>query len=415
MMIDKTEKRSINLILLLFSIICFLQLSGLKGTANYITAGLLIIIGLLSLCSSGWRIHNETGLVVLFIVFYVMTSILQIDIKYCVTYSINYFIILSPAMMLPVFERMIDKAGGISEKDIVRRLLIIWFAMVIISVVFYIQNPSAARILAANGDAYAGTLIGGYPLSYGSGLLCVAFFGSYMHCKNNKKKKLMLLAGCIMLLVLVYLTESTLTTFATAVGLLVAFVTNTKAKEKKKVAYYMFLLGVIVMAALFVYSQIESNITSIIAWLNTKSDVLIYRRIREIFNSVFLDVKSRHYSERTGLVSESLKLFAKSPLIGHGYKYGNVFSAGKAYGIGNHSEFFDCLAKYGIIGSMPLFLLYYKSMRQIAKQNLGVLASFVMMISFNPFITFASSLVVFIIIPLLYREEYRNIQGELTE
>ena len=46
---------------------------------------------------------------------------------------------------------------------------------------------------------------------------------------------------------------------------------------------------------------------------------------------------------------------------------------------------------------MPLFLLYYKSMRQIAKQNLGVLASFVMMISFNPFITFASSLVVFII------------------
>ena len=407
-MINETKNRKTNIVLLLFTIVCFLQLSGLKGIANYISAGLMAVIGLFALYMTEWKIHIETALVFLFIVFYVLTSIPQINITYCITYSINYFLMLSPAMMLPVFNQMIEKDVGVSERRILKVLFAVWFLMVVISIVFYLQNPSAARVLAADGDAYAGTLIGGYPLSYGSGLLCVALFGFNLKYEHKKKMKSLLWCCSIILFALVYLTESTLTTFATIVGIIVVLITNTKSSGKNKTIYYMILIGVIVMGAMIVYSTIEKNITVIISWLNSKNDVLIYRRIREILNSVFLDVQSRHYSERTGLVSESLKLFAESPVIGHGYKYGNVFSAGKAYGIGNHSEFFDCLAKFGIMGSLPLFSLYFGSLRNIAKYNLGVIASFTMMVLFNPFITFASSLTIFVIIPLLYQMGNRN-------
>lgn len=400
----KTERlgRKVNTVLLLFTVVCFLQLSGLKGVANYISAGIMCLIAVLSLKMSNGKVHIETVCIIIFLIFYVLTSILYGSISYCLTYSINYFLMLSPAMMFPVFAKMINDSETLSGKDVLRPILVSWFIMTIISIAFYIQNPSAARVLAANGDAYSGTLIGGYPLAYGSGLLCVAFFGYGLKEGHDKNKRLLILLSCAILFALVYLTESTLTTFATIVGVAVALITNTRSRGKRKALHYVAVVGLLCVLALYIYVKSKNNIPNIVAWLNSKSDVLLYRRVRELFNSFFLNEKSRHYSERTGLVSESLKLFVESPLIGHGYKYGNIFSQGKAYGIGNHSEFFDCLAKFGLIGSMPLFSLYFNSLRKSVKYNYGLLASFIMMISFNPFITFASSVAVFLIVPLMY-------------
>lgn len=402
MMTTKKSGTKVNAVLLLFTVVCFLQLSGLKGIANYISTGIMCLIALLSLQMTEWKIHNEAICVIAFIMFYVLTSILYGSMVYCLTYSINYFLMLSPAIMLPIFLQMRSAAEAKSVKEILRPLLIIWFVMVIISIAFYLQNPSAARVLAANGDAYAGTLIGGYQLAYGSGLLCVAFFGYGLKEVKEKKKRLGILLGCVVLFALVYLTESTLTTFATLVGIAVTILTNTRSSGKQKTVHYIVLASVLCILMLYLYIKIENNISAIAAWLNAKSDILIYRRVRELFNSFFLNEKSRHYSERTGLVSESLKLFIESPLIGHGYKYGNIFSIGKAYGIGNHSEFFDCLAKFGLMGSLPLFSLYFNGLKKYVKYNYGFLASFMMMILLNPFITFASSVVVFLIVPLMY-------------
>ena len=145
------------------------------------------------------------------------------------------------------------------------------------------------------------------------------------------------------------------------------------------------------------------------AWLDGHNEYLMLRRVKSLLQNYFFNFQTRHFSERTGLVKASFELFTESPIFGHGYKYGNVFSAGKAYGIGNHSELLDSLARYGLTGALPLFGIYYFSAKEYMKKHPGILVCFFMLVMFNPFITFASNLVLMLIIPV---SEHLNIKTE---
>lgn len=411
---EKVKKATFTYVL--FLIICILQLSGLKGIGNYTSIVLLLVCSLLMFCECNGKIHKITAWIILFLVYYSITSLPNLNTKYFATYLANNMLSFFPAVYYNYYLHN-EKSDRQKVKRKLIPLLFIWFLMVYLSIYFYILNPSAARVLARDGDAYQGSIIGGYPLAYGSALLCVALLGCQVKYRFRGTIKLILMIQCISLLILIYLTESTLTTFATIIGLIVTFFANPKIENKtNRIVYYFIVLFFAVLLFYFTYIYIEENINGILLWLQSRSDYLIYRRISEIFNSIFLDVETRHYEERHSLITNSLNLFIHSPIIGHGYKYGNVFSAGKVYGIGNHSEFFDSLARYGLVGFLPLFIIYFNNAKKIFTRNIGVLVTFLIMILCNPFISFSANLSFFLIIRLIYElcDEYEKNIDEKT-
>ncbi len=391
----------------LFASISILMLSGIKGFANYASFAILIVLLLLNIKSS---LTKEQICVYYFLLFYVFSSLPQLDVNYCLKYTIYYLLVFSPVIY---YSFVTQKNMG---KDVFKNELLvftfIWLAVSVISIIFYINDPGAARNLAQDGDAYSGSIIGGYSLSYGSALLCTYLFGIIIDMEEDKKTRAISTIVCIILAALVYLTESTLTTFAMLTGIVVTVVFERRASGINKYIRFIFCLLLISIVLLITYIEIHRNVYLIINWLNSQSDILIFRRIREVVNSVFLGINSRHFNERTGLITQSIELFFKSPLVGNGYKYGNVFSAGKIYGIGNHSELFDSFAKYGLLGFFPLLYVYICGVKRIATNHLGVIVCFVMLVIFNPFISFASNLALFVIIPLI--NQYTQLNREIN-
>jgi len=392
----------------IFLAMCMLLTSGLKGLANYASAILMVLLVLLGVMKNrGLCIKKEALCIVIFIAYYVLTSIPELNPGYCLKYAVDYCLCFFPIVM---FRQLENKCSMKQMRLTLRGMYVIWFAISLISIQFYISNPNAARNAAADGDYYSGRIFGGYEFSYGSALLCNYLFYLLM---KTRSKKMPLIAGCGVLLLLVYLTQSTLTTFAALTGMLVTLVFEGRegGMYRYRKRFISFFAVLIVLFVLYLY--LESNVSYIISWLYRYDDIRILKRIREILNSVFFDVQTRHYAERTGLVRDSLQLFLKSPIFGHGYRYGNVFSAGKIYGIGNHSEFLDSLARFGLVGSIPLFGIYYYSLRKYILDYLGILVCFGVLVMFNPFISFQSNLVIFMLVPL--SEAYRKAVNDMKK
>ena len=394
--------------------VCILMLSGLKGMANYISA--IIVFAVFAVCFAetlrmkdiGYsaNVYKSTLCFVLFMVFYVLSSLPELDAEYCLKYTMDFCISFAP---LVVCHKAVRDCSKKQLRVFLWAIMALWVIMCIISIRFYIVNPQAARTEASDGDAFSGEVFGGYMLSYGSALLCNYLFMTLLYRKPGVIKGILTAAVCVMLAVLVYMTQSMLTFVAMLAGLAatVFFDTNRSINHR----YLKLLISAIVLAGgvLLMQHVIQNNISAIMAWLDGHNEYLMLRRVKSLLQNYFFNFQTRHFSERTGLVKASFELFTESPIFGHGYKYGNVFSAGKAYGIGNHSELLDSLARYGLTGALPLFGIYYFSAKEYMKKHPGILVCFFMLVMFNPFITFASNLVLMLIIPV---SEHLNIKTE---
>ena len=390
-----------HVILFLYAIVVACMISGYKGVANYIAFGSLLVLLFIWLVRRGWKVGmtKELLFVVWFMLYYVVTSLFNLDMDYFTTYTAYNLLLMFPVMICLILEKDQDRAF---MRGCLKTTLVLWFAMCIYSIVLYIQNPTVARLAAADHETYSGVLIGGYQFAYGSSLLGVYFFSLLFDNRiKSGKIRWALIIGIVLLALAVYLTESTLTTFSFILGVIFVLlfdVNRDKSKEMSKRAIPIILL----LAAVIVgYLVISANAATIATWLGRRTDIIFFRRVKEIFDSVFYDEQTRHYNERISLIEQSWKMFGSSPIFGVGYQYGNVFSSGKLMGVGNHSEIMDNLARHGIVGAIPLFGLYYRAFKRFHGSHVGVTAAFLLMISCNPFRQFGSCLILFLVLPLV--------------
>ncbi len=104
-------------------------------------------------------------------------------------------------------------------------------------------------------------------------------------------------------------------------------------------------------------------------------------------------------------LERSFETFVDSPLLGIGYKYGNSFTLCKQNGVGSHSELLDALAKYGIIGGVPLLLVFFFQVRTICRSstsfsNIPFIILFIILFTFNPFLCAQTNWGLFLLIPM---------------
>ena len=300
---------------------------------------------------------------------------------------------------------------------IIKKIIIIsglfYLFICLLALILYSNNPDAARIIASDRYALDSIVIGGgYGLAYGSAILTVYFFDVYRSkILKTKTHNFFLLIIIIFLSILVISTRSTITILVMFFGffLSILFMQTPKSFNGSK-SNNLFLIKKIIIIFLLIFSiffllEFKKEVGSSIINIFSDSDNIVFKRIQEIG---FLMVDDNLDDEGTmavrfELMQQSISTFINSPIFGQGWEFGNLFELSKNY-VGNHSEWFDTLGKFGLLGGIPFFLTFMSALKE-DKIKTGkfipptYIIVFFFLGLFNPFRSFQSMYTLFFIIP----------------
>ncbi len=348
-----------------------------------------------------------------FLLFFMVTALYSAGLYNTMKFAGSFLIAFTPMIILSYYLKL-------KHLKVLKCLIYItlgaWTFFSIKALLFYTKYERAARKLAAHkldiGEDIATG--GGYVFAYGSAILAVFLFDLLINNSlNNKKIKLLSWIGIILLVSVVIETLSTTTIIVMFIGFAFSVIYKTidfvhhKRLNVKGYSFKQMLTFLLLFVMLLVTILNIGNIGNLIIKVSSNRDSIVWTRIGEI--GVFLeygpDIENTSMTNRLERIGDTIKLFFQSPIIGHGYKHGYDFFAFKyKLGLGNHSEWSDTLGKYGLIGGIPFFLIYYfavKQERKYGNKNTSPawIITFVLLGFFNPFSSFQAHLVVFFLVP----------------
>jgi hypothetical protein len=108
-------------------------------------------------------------------------------------------------------------------------------------------------------------------------------------------------------------------------------------------------------------------------------------------------------------IYRSLGTFFQNPVLGKSYEVGFSF-AKEAVFVGQHNEWFDIFARYGLLGGLPLILFIGYSLKDLYidshdKNTIFIIAIFIFLGFFNPIINTSILMFIFVVFPLLYKNK----------
>lgn len=393
----------------------FWAISGYGRIANYLAAICCLVLMLfdfgskdtsLVFCKKDY-IDRAALYFIGFFAFYFITSIPNMsDIVYWAGNVVAFMFV----SYFPLFlYRKINRDFSLEYKcALLRVILTVWIGLVVYSVIYYIQHPGIARDAIVYQSQFDNLFIGGgYYLAYGSVVLAVFVFGIL---KKGLISSPRIKFGSVVFILLsslhVVLTNSTLTMIWLLVGFGLVVLFDTKTNDdnhnKKK---WIVIISAIALISIFLITR--KYIGSILMDFGDYSSTSLYKkRMYELGTVIKGDVYTRHTLDRLSRPLMSFELFKESPLIGIGYRFGYVFTRMQEYGMGNHSEIVDSLAKYGLLGFLLLVGTYYNFIKSIQrklfpKESSNWWITMLAMMAFNPFVSMPSLIAVFLIIPLI--------------
>ena len=345
-----------------------------------------------------------------FVLFYFFSSIIVGDFIYTLEYLARYLMLYGCFTQFLYYKNR-NKEGEM--KAILGTSLLTYLLFSAGAIIFYIQNPSAARILASNRNAFDTIAIGGgYAIAFGAAILLVGLFEMLLDGRFHTTvfRKILCLLTVALLMLLIVKTESTITLIAAIAGLMLA-IGNRGAYGKeteKRGNYTRKIIGTVLIALILML--ILLNINSIGKWLMDSTfdsiDRVLPRRFYRIGEKLYYfgseNVTENYVDTRLNTVKMSWETFLQHPLIGVGYQCGNVFKELSAHGVGTHSMVFDILAQHGIIGSMLLFGFLFTAIKRVHSyiRCNGYIGALLIMMALNPFSNFHGFFVVLVILPM---------------
>ncbi|MDV2582164.1 hypothetical protein [Alkalibacillus haloalkaliphilus] len=380
----------------------------------YISAFMLILWSIFSLLVSPKKfteILMEKKIIAfaLFFLFFVITSLPTAGLIETSKSLGSFLILFSPMFIMSYYIRINNK---FIICFILSSVLISWMIFALRSIQFYSLNPGAARTMTSSGDIYGEVAIGGgYSLAIGSAILVVFLLELFLKGKFRKISFVISIIFISLLIFLVIDTWSSITLVALIVGffttIAVMFSSNRDGRLSinYKSIFTQVILIIMVSVVFFNINSISYYFMGVFSESNNKISENIYNVAASIyFNNNYIYTDELSLFNRLDLISLSIQTFLTNPLLGVGYSYSYEAPLAFENGIGNHSEVFDSLAKFGLLGSIPYFFIYYYGIKANLNNNhaIMVLAYIIVIITlavFNPFRFFHANLVIFLVIP----------------
>ena len=411
-----TMRRGIGVSAILYLIYVSYSISGYSSQLhNYIQIALFAAWAYFALIEDKdtfkRAISNQTLLwAVLFLVYYFLTSLKNGDLINTMEYIAKYILSFSCVLQYRFYK---SRNNQKEMKLIVVCTIVVWVSIAVNAIAFYITVPSAARTLASDFYAFDAIAIGGgYAIAVGSAILCVYLFERFIN-NNILKKSLKLILG-VMVVILLYLlikTESTLTLISCIVGLFSVVVRKIWRLDGRKNGFNKVVIFISLLSVLLLFiSLLLFNFQEIGEWIIdvTKDgiDNTIVRRFNRIGQKMAYSGRRVGYENyidsRFSYIVQSWETFLKNPIIGVGFKSGNIFANLENNGVAMHSAVCDLLAQHGIIGFIPFCVFFIKALKKECgvRYNTYVLTVLCLVIV-NPFEYFHAYVAMFMLIPMM--------------
>lgn len=262
----------------------------------------------------------------------------------------------------------------------------------ITTIIGVIDNPLAVRELGRSGMGYGGVTgdefqqlkfnyrlqnIAGWNHLYGIVFLLPCLIEAYkMH------RKIIYLFTTISCFICIFMSQIG---FAIVIALFILLCMFVRMCLKSKL---IVLLGVIVGVGILFIINLDYFMSMLIDYTFSHKMLAIYYRLLDV-NNLLNGMMSGDVLARADLYSKSLDLFAEHPVLGqvfYGVSKDGLFS--------RHSEFFDMIAFWGIIGIIMLVVIISLYCRYIKKYN-----KYTKTVSY---IVFAGFLLMYIVNPIWY-------------
>lgn len=326
----------------------------------------------------------------LFLLFYFVTS------SFSITGVASLFTRLSPVLLYVLYKNILQKRPYLIEKSkwIVMAIMAIMLYYCYRSFLFLQENPMGLRELISNNKDEAVVVGGGFALPYA---LCIVVPFVLWKLKQGVVTGfsrivfiVFVVIGALLVAYSLYMTALIILAF----GCIWVFIKDYPLD--KKVIAALMVGGVVYLC----YEYIPLLLNTI-SGDDTQVLLLRFDEISSIMSGDDISEASDFYS-RILLTLSSITLFFQNPLIGVGYK-GNYDSYALVdLGVGQHAQWFDIFAIYGIVALLLIayFVNATKFYHLKARNNVAVLL-FVIVGFLNPIFLFTIILVAFFVAPLI--------------
>lgn len=166
------------------------------------------------------------------------------------------------------------------------------------------------------------------------------------------------------------------------------------------------------IAVIIVFTLFQQFSGELLRIADENNATAVSSRIEELQHILSNDTENAEdYSKRQDLSQSSLETFLNNPIIGVLYKYEDI-NEGLQHGIGNHAEWLDSLAKYGLFGFLLLLFIVKAMIAQskVVESNIHYLL-FGLLGFFNPTLGFLLTCAVFFYMPMLAKVCFRSIKS----
>ena len=325
-----------------------------------------------------------------FLLYYFASSLLAFSPGTCVNRVYTYIELVSPFIMYELY----------SGYDIKAKRLLIFVFLAIYAVNFYQMlttiNYSAIAGLRQHEDE-EGYLNTGFNYIYSLSLVLTLLLYAFRKRSFNNERLLVffLIVWSLSIVFIVFKSLYTTAIMLMGVGAVLAFFYGRKNWKGK-----LFISGVVlILLFLYLVPYVEKQLLSI-----DSEYALITYRLDEISSSLTgagIDADASG-GARLNRTLTSLNTFIHYPLFGVNHLTANreIFDGVL---IGNHAEWVDSMAEYGLF-SFLLFFFLIKSARKVSRQR-GLNAVFLLyvIIGFlNPVLYCVQNTICFFIIPVIY-------------
>lgn len=347
-----------------------------------------------------------------FLLYVFINGALSYDISSVMKFMVGFIIIISPVFICD-YIKLYDNSKVSKYAEIASLIIFAYYSFKTLSIIKV--YPAITRELASPdshiSQFYYGTNIGGgFPLTYGLSFLII-FLAFYLLKVANKVKKLILIFYVCLFGYTLFKSQYFIATLLVIFGVIL----NSFNKNKQKIFFFFYIL-IILCLSLYLFGFFNFVGEFIIESTQSNNSVLGVK-LNEI--GYFLTGNnSNSYVNilgRTSRMKISLDTFLAHPIIGVGRITG--FNTDIEIGlVGQHSEWIDSLARFGIIGSFIYFILLYKLFKdtyQVKLKLYSVLIIFIILGFADPIRNFTVFYVIYFVVEMMLHNGNKVIQNEL--
>lgn len=381
---------------LLLFIVCVLYLQGLRGIG---TIGLVLFVLWLAftVLAYGKKLASIFSqrrfiLLFLFLFFYFFSSLFSVGLSSSFNRIVAIANLLSPILMYEIMK---------NKKRSTRVCFIVIISFVLLYDVFL-----SFRFQETYGidDMRRGVEMGGdyhlmaiaFDICYAIALIIPAVVELIKKTKYSPQRRyvtLLLLLSIIILFVFLIRAQFTIAIIIVFLGVAYAFF-----YDRKHVFRFVLVSGILV----FLFISILPLIIDIMGQGGEHQEIA--KRFEEI--NYFTEGNRQNAGDinsRQNLSFISIETFFKHPVFGVNHKIDPNIHVGQQ-GIGNHSEWFDSLARYGLFAFLLMYFLFDSLRRQRQETDSGLVMFLFIILGFlNPVIYYPQMVTTFLYLPIMYQ------------